>query len=55
MIDVLKRLEDSIDSARPKRGQPSHEVLNMHKVFAVIDECHRLRALELHGNTDGHE
>ncbi len=41
--DVLKILEDSIESVRQPRGELSHEVLNMHKVFAVIDECHRLR------------
>ena len=41
--DPLKILEDSIESARTPDDVPSHEVLNMHRVFAVIDECHRLR------------
>lgn len=40
--DPVKILEDSIESARRPDDVPSHEILNMHKVFAVIDECHRL-------------
>lgn len=41
--DVLKELEGSILSVRKPRDRESHEILNMHKVFAVIDLCKRLR------------
>ena len=41
--DPLKILEEHIESDRKPRNVPNHEILDMHKVFAVIDECHRLR------------
>lgn len=41
--DPLKVLEDSIESSRRPKSRPNHEILDMHKVFAVIDECHKLR------------
>ena len=47
--DPLEILEDAIGSLRKPADTPSHEILNMHKVFAVIDECYRLRA-ELSGD-----
>ena len=43
MTDRLKALEDSIESVRRPRNRPNHEILDMYKVFAVIDECHQLR------------
>ena len=54
--DPLKILEDAIGSVRKPADVESHEILNMHKVFAVIDECHQLREqLNSRGSTDGHD
>lgn len=41
--DVIKELETSIGSVRKPRDQASHEILDMHKVFAVIDLAKRQR------------
>ena len=52
--DPLKVLEDAIGSVRKPADVDSHEILDMHKVFAVIDECYQLREkLNSLGSVDG--